>query len=271
MTEEKLYKYLKTHFPVENEQCEWKAFTNLKNCVSGSAGNDLISYTSAIANMQGGHLVMGVEDKTLNILGIDNLHDYTPENLPGRLLGNCTHLNSEGLWVESFTTDDSNKTVWILHIPPHSPRQPVISHKKAWQRSGDSLIEMTQSRKEAILSEQLFKYEDWSAGLCSEARLGELDSAAIFKARENYKVKNPRLAIEIDRWSDKTFLTKAKMIVNGQITRAAVILLGTPEAAVHLQPAIVQMSWVLYDKDKSEKDYRHFGPPYIVTMDEVFS
>lgn len=64
MTEQQLHKYLNQHFPKENERCEWKSFANLKNCVSGAAGDDIISYTSAISNMQGGCLVIGVEDGT---------------------------------------------------------------------------------------------------------------------------------------------------------------------------------------------------------------
>ncbi|MBK9044718.1 MAG: ATP-binding protein [Saprospiraceae bacterium] len=196
MTEHALQQYLKTHFPKENEKCEWKAFSNLRNNVSGNAGEDVISYVSAIANMEGGHLVLGVEDITLAISGIHNLHDFTPENFPYRIIGNCTHLPSEGLKVESFTTSDSEKTVWVLHIPKHSARQPVIAHKKAWQRSGDSLIELTYSRKAAILVEPLHTIDDWSAVVCPDVTVHDLDEMAIAKARQNFRVKNPRLSDE---------------------------------------------------------------------------
>ncbi|HVU55281.1 MAG TPA: ATP-binding protein [Puia sp.] len=270
MTEKELSLFLKERFPKENEHCEWKAYTNLKNCVSGSSGDDMISYVSAISNMEGGHLIIGVENETLNILGIQNFHDYTKENLPGRLLGNCTHLVSENLRVDSLITSDTRKTIWILHIPKHSPRQPIIAHKKAWQRSGDSLIELTHSRKEAILSEPLFKRDDWSAEICIKAHLADLAPEAILKSRENFKIKNPRLAVEIDSWDDHLFLTKSKVLIDGHLTRTGILLLGRPESVVHLQPAIAQITWVLYDKDKTEKDYQHFTPPYIISIDEIF-
>jgi len=271
MTEKELHQYLKTHFPKENEHCEWKSFSNLRSDVSGRAGDDVISYVSAIANMEGGHLVMGVEDKTLEVLGIQQLHDYTPENFPYRILGNCTHLPSEGLKVESITTSDTHKTVWILHIPKHAARQPVIAHRKAWQRSGDSLIELTDSRKAAILIEPLHTIDDWSASVCPAATIQELDETAITKARQNFKVKNPRLAVEMEQWDTTTFLTKTKLLVNGQLTRTAILLLGKPEAVVHLSPLQPQISWVLYNKDKVERDYRHFEPPYILAIDEVYA
>ena len=155
MTDKELQKYIKVRFPKENESCEWKPFINLTHDVSGSKGNDVISYVSAIANMQGGNLIVGVEDKTLNIAGIRNFHDYTAENLPARLAGNCTHLPTEGLYVESHTTTDTHKTVWIIHIPKHAPRKPVIAHKKAWQRLGDNLVTLTAEREAIILSEPL--------------------------------------------------------------------------------------------------------------------
>jgi ATP-dependent DNA helicase RecG len=271
MTEQELHQYLKSHFPKENEHCEWKAFSNLRSDVAGRAGEDVISYVSAIANMEGGHLVMGVEDKTIAVLGIQQLHDYTPENFPYRILGNCPHLQSEGLKVEPFTSSDTNKTIWVLNIPKHSARQPVIAHRKAWQRSGDSLIEMTTSRKAAILVEPLHTLDDWSAVICPTATLHQLDETAIAKASKNFRVKNPRLADEVELWDTVTFLTKTKLLVNGQLTRTAILLLGKPESVVHLSPLQPQISWVLYNKDKVERDYQHFEPPYILAVDEVYA
>ena len=52
MTEQELEKYLKNNFPRENEKCEWKEFKNLKHSIAGSAGDDIISYISAIANIK---------------------------------------------------------------------------------------------------------------------------------------------------------------------------------------------------------------------------
>lgn len=271
MTEQELHHYLKSHFPAENEHCEWKAFGNLRSDVSGRSGEDVISYVSAISNMEGGHLVMGVEDKTLRVLGIQQLHDYTPENFPYRILGNCTYLPSEGLRLVSFTTSDTHKTVWVLHIPKHAARQPVIAHKKAWQRSGDNLIEMTASRKAAILMEPLHTIDDWSAGINPAATLKQLDELAIDKARQNFKIKNPRLAGEMEHWNDTTFLTRTKLLVNGKLTRTAILLLGKPEAVAHLSPLQPQITWVLYTKDKIERDYQHFEPPYIIAIDEVYA
>ena len=38
-------------YPQENARCEWKEFKNLKNSFCGDEKDDVISYVSAIANM----------------------------------------------------------------------------------------------------------------------------------------------------------------------------------------------------------------------------
>ena len=100
--------------------------------------------------MEGGHLVVGVEDKTLRIVGTDT-YNYTTQHATLRLTNLCANLSSEGLDIEEFVTEDTHKTVWVIHIPKHLPKLPVYAHNKAWQRIEDSLVELTQERLNAIL------------------------------------------------------------------------------------------------------------------------
>ncbi len=72
MTEQALQQYLIKQYPKEDEGCEWKEFKNLKNDFSGHEKDDVISYVSALANMEGGHLVVGVDDKELKTEYIRN-------------------------------------------------------------------------------------------------------------------------------------------------------------------------------------------------------
>ena len=69
MTEQELQQYLLSKYPKENEGCEWKEFKNMKNDFNGKEKDDVISYVSALSNMEGGHLVIGVVDQTLEIVG----------------------------------------------------------------------------------------------------------------------------------------------------------------------------------------------------------
>ena len=75
----------------------------------------------------------------------------------------------------------------------------------------------------------------------------------------------------MDQWDDLAFLNKAKVCINGQITRTAFILLGKNEAEHYLSPGIARITWVVTDEHGIEKDYQHFGPPLILAVDRVFA
>ncbi|SHF95948.1 ATP-dependent DNA helicase RecG [Bacteroides luti] len=269
MKETELQNYLKQQFPIENESCEWKEFSKLKHFIRGNEGEDIISYISAISNMNGGHLIIGVEDKSLKIKGIQDFASFTKENVIRTLLDSCTNLSSEGLFVDEYFTEDTNKYVWILHIPKHQKRLPVYAHKKAWQRIGDSLIEMRKERKETILAETT-SIEDWSANIIEEATITDLDSDAIAKARNEYKKRNPKYAEEVDNWSNEIFLNKAKLTRNGKITNAALILLGKEESEHFLSPSVAKIRWNLKTLDNQDKDFEIFSIPLLLSVEEVF-
>jgi ATP-dependent DNA helicase RecG len=262
MNEKELKAYVQANYPKENEACEWKAFTNLKGKVTGARADDIASYVSAIANVNGGHLVIGVQDKTLHIVGIQQFFNYTKENVCQRLVGFCAHLDSEKFKVEEFLTADTRKTIWVLHIPKHQPRLPVYAHGHPWQRLGDSLVPMRQERLDAILAES-FAGNDWSAVIVEKATIEHLDKEAIRLAREKFTEKhsNAPWKAEISDWNAATFLDKAGLTAQGQTTQAALLLIGRGDAAHFLSPHPAQITWKL----EGEEVYEHFGPPFILT------
>jgi ATP-dependent DNA helicase RecG len=268
MTENELQNYLKNKYPRENEKCEWKEFKSLKSAVSGRAGDDVISYISAIANMQGGNLVIGIQDQTHAIVGIQEFADYTIENIKYRVIGNCSNLNADIFQVEQFISSNTNKVVWVFHIPKHQFRLPVYAHKKTWQRIDDNLVEMTKARLDAIL-EQVQVNEDWSKEIIAEATLEDLDLEAIKKARVEFKKRNPKYSAEVDNWNDSDFLNKAKLTIKGKITRTALILLGNDESE-HYLGSSVKIRWNLKTIDNQDKDFEIYSIPFILSVDEVY-
>ena len=268
MTEKELHNYLKITFPIENEKCEWKEFKSLKNSVSGDSGGDVISYISAISNMQGGNLVIGIQDKTLDIVGIQDLAGYSIDAIRYRINGNITNLNIEAFNVQEFITSDTNKTVWIFHIPKHQFRLPVYAHKKTWQRIDDNLVEMTKARLNAILT-QVQVNDDWTKVIIPEATLDDLDSEAIKKAKIEFKKRNPKYSGEVDTWNDLDFLNKAKLTIRGKITRTALILLGKDESE-HFLDSSVKIRWNLKTIYNQDKDFEIFSIPLLLSIDEVY-
>ena len=109
MTETELQAYLTATYPRENERHEWKEYASLKHNFGGHAGEDLISYVAAFANLEGGTIIMGLRDQGHVITGLQDPAGHTPENLPQRLASKCTNLPTEGLQVEEYITSDTGK------------------------------------------------------------------------------------------------------------------------------------------------------------------
>jgi len=101
--------------------------------------------------------------------------------------------------------------------------------------------------------------------------VADLDEAALAKARKEYKTKYPSKADEVDIWDNITFLNKAKVTVRGAITNTALLLLGKPESSTLLAPAVARISWILKNDRNEELDYEHFGPPFLLTVDQVLA
>ncbi len=210
--------------------------------------------------------MIGVKDGTLDITGIQDFANYTPESLKAKLIQNCINLPSEGLFVTPLESSDSHKTVWILTIPKHQTRRPVYVHNQAWQRIGESLVEITPERFSRIINEIDIPI-DWSAEIIPGATIDDLEPEAIKKAREQFAIRNPGKAMDLETWDDVTFLNKAKVTVQGKITRTALILLGKEESEHFLSPFVAQIRWSLKDGNNNNKDYEIFSIPFILAVD----
>ena len=178
MTRQEISEYIRIQYPRENERCEWKEYKNLKNSLCGHEGDDVVSYVSAISNMNGGAIVIGVQDKTFEVIGIQNFGNYSVESAKAKISEKCRNLPIENLEIDELKANDTGDIVWIVNIPKHKARLPVYAHNKAWQRVGDSLIEIKRERIDSILSELVIT-EDWSVGIIPQATIDDLDSDAI--------------------------------------------------------------------------------------------
>lgn len=271
MTEQELKEYVRVHFPTENECYEWKDYSNLHNTLCGHEGDDVISYVSAISNMAGGSLVIGVQDKTLNIVGIKSFGNFTKDSAKFRISEKCRNISSEKLEIIEIKTSDTNKIVWIINVPRHEPRLPVYAHNRAWQRVGDALVEMRQERLKSILSEMVVD-EDWSVAIVPDATIEDLDPAAIEKARKEFSKRNPHRIEEMQAWDDAKFLDKAKVTIRGNITRAALVLLGKEESEFLLNPYVAKIRWSLRRVGSvANKDYEVFSIPMLLSVDRLFN
>lgn len=229
-------------------------------------------YLSALANAaclagkSRGYLVFGVEDQTHAVVGTQ----FDPYAVKAK--GNQDLLMWLAMGLQPNVGFDvhvlahSRGRVVFFEVGPAWDR-PVRFYGTAFIRVGTSKTELHKhpEKERSIWSRRT----DWSGHVCEGAALADLDPAALVKAREQFLIKHPKQAGEVAGWEDATFLNKARFTVRGAVTNAALLLLGRPESATLLSPAVARISWILKDAQNRELDYEHFGPPFLLQVDRV--
>ncbi len=251
-------------------ETEWVEFKEAKKTFHF---NNIGKYFSALSNeanlknKECGWLIFGIENKSRKVVNT-------------RFRSNRADLDSLKSEIASKTT---NRITFIeiheLHLPegrvimfqiPAAPKGiPIAWEGHYYGREGESLGALNLQEIEQIRTGGL-QY-DWSAQICEKATINDLAPAAITKARENYKEKFPQNASDVDKWDNITFLNKAKVTVQSKITQTAILLLGKYESEHFISPSIAKITWVLKDEHNIEKDYEHFGPPFLLSVDAVYA
>ncbi|HPI02321.1 MAG TPA: putative DNA binding domain-containing protein [Candidatus Goldiibacteriota bacterium] len=251
-------------------ETEWLEFKEAKEKFDY---NDLGKYFSALsneANLQGKEqawLIFGVEDKKHKIVG--TLYKNSQKELDV-LKHEISKKLTHGLTFRHIhTLETEGKRVLLFEIPSAPEGIPIAWDGHYYGRNGASLVALNISEIETIRNQASKK--DWSAEIVESADINDLEPEAIKKAREKYKEKYPAKSTEVDKWDNATFLNKAKITINGKITRAALILLGRPESLAYISPYVCKITWILKNDDGTSKDYQHFEAPLLTSVDEVFT
>lgn len=231
-------------------------------------------YLSALANsacLAGkprGYLVFGIEDGSHAVVGTS----FDPQAEKGKgeqLLPLWLSLGLRpNVGFEIWPFDYQGHRVVLFEVHPAFDR-PVQFYGTAFVRDGTSKTELSRypEKERAIWHRRV----DWSAQVCEQATLDDLDPDAVAKARREFATKFPRQAAEVAAWDDATFLNKAKVTIRGRVTNAALLLLGRPEAATLLAPAVARISWLLKGAGGEDLDYEHFGPPVLLNVDRLLA
>ncbi len=271
MTENELRKLLDQFLSLPAET-EWIEFKEAKSNYDFGKIGKYFSALSNEANLKGRQdawLIFGIEDKPRRIVGTRyRIKRQDLDNLKHEIASRTTKRIT---FTEIHELSLSEGRVLMFQIPAAPKGLPVAWEGHYYGREGRSLGALNIQEMEQIRSQS--RGEDWSRSICPGAGIEDLDPAAIQKARTEYKQKNPEKKRDVEEWDDLTFLNKAKLTRQGQITRTAVILLGREESEHFISPAVAQITWTLKDENNTEKgykDYEHFGPPFILNTQRVF-
>ena len=232
-------------------------------------------YFSAISNeanlkgIQYGWLVFGVRNKDKKIIGSDYRDTKGLDTLKHEISINTTGGTSFIDIFEVYPTVNGEKhRVVMFQIPAAATAIPTGWHDHFYGRNGESLGALSVEELDRIRGQEK---KDWSKQTIENATIDCLDKDAVQLARRKYKEKmnRPHITEEITKMTDEEFLTKLKLIINGKITNAAMLLLGN-EDYDYLFNSPPEASWRLYDLKDSVKDYEIFKIPFISVSDRIF-
>jgi len=249
----------------ENEVAEFKQAD--KNYDTDRIG----AYFSALsneANLRGkkrAWLVFGVNNKTRTVLGTD--YRLEPERLHS-LKQQIADATEPSITLREIHVLAHPQGRVVLFEIPAAPRGIPIAWKgHYYARAGESRAPLGLDKLDEIRQQTL--QQDWTAQVIQGATITELDEVAVRKARESFaqKYANRFAADEVMNWPLSTFLDRARLTQNGQITRTALLLLGKAESAHFLLPHPAQLTWKL---EGQERAYEHFGPPFLLSTTQLY-
>lgn len=249
----------------ENEVVEFK-----------QAGNDYSTdkigeYFSALANEANLHnqeqawLVFGVNNKTRGVVGSDYRQDH--DRLQSLKMQIAENAEPRITFRNIHELQHAEGRVVLFEIPAAPRGIPIAWKGHYYARAGESLTSLGLDKQDEIRRQTLA--QDWTAQIVPAATLADLDADAISRARDSFaqKYANRFKPDEVANWPLSTFLDRARLTQNGQVTRAALLLLGKAEAAFHLSPNPAQLTWKL---EGPERAYEHFGPPFLLSTTRLY-
>lgn len=249
----------------ENEVVEFKQAGN------DYSTDDIGRYFSALANeanlcgADGGWLVFGVNDKTRRVVGTD----YRPqaERLHSLKMQIAENAEPRITFRDIHELRHAEGRVLLFETPAAPQGIPIAWKGHYYARAGESLIPLGLDKLDRIRRQTLAL--DWTAQVVPDATLDDLDETAVRKARKSFSGKYAnRFAVdEVESWPLATFLDRARVTQNGQITRTALLLLGKAESAWHLLAYPAQLTWKL---EGPERAYEHFGPPFLLSTTSLY-
>jgi len=232
---------------------------------------DIGKYFSALSNeanlraRDAGWLVFGVDNKTRKVIGTAYRDNTERIHSLKHQIAQSTDPSVSFREIHELQTADGR--VVLFEIPAAPRGIPIAWNGHYFARQGESLTALDLAKQDEIRAQGAA--EDWSAVVCPNATVDDLDPDALAKAREIFLAKyRSRIPEEtIHSWDDATFLDQAKLTIKGGITRATILLLGRTQSTHFLSPYVAELSWKL---EGPELAYEHFHPPFLLETSRLF-
>lgn len=242
-----------------------------KNVGDSYSTSDIGKYLSALANeanlrdIETAWLVFGVDNKTRQIVDSNYRRDRPR-------LDSLKQQMSEGTspsicFREIHEVIVNGNRVLMFEIPAAPRGMPISWHGHYYARNGESLGPLSISKLDEIRRQTL--ESDWTAAIVPGAERRHLSDEAITKARQNFSIKHSQSLApdDVANWDDETFLDRASLTIDGQITRAALLLVGQSTSTHLLSPYLAQLVWKLAGPEQGNEI---FTPPYLLATSALY-
>jgi ATP-dependent DNA helicase RecG len=238
----------------ENEHVEFKKAEHQYSL------DKLKEYVMALANEGGGKLILGVAPVKPRIVvgtaAFKNL-EATKHDL----------LQAVRLRIDVEDLPHPQGRVLIFRVPSRPLGSPLQLDGRYLMRSGESLVAMTPDQLQRIFDET---GPDFTAEICSEARLTDLDEGAIQVFRDKWATKSKNeLLLSVPA---EQLLEDAELTTDGRITFAALILLGKSKAlGRYLANAEVVFEYRATEDQISSSQRAEFRHGFLAINDDLWT
>ena len=220
---------------------------------------DLVKYCIALANEGGGRMILGVTDKLPRAV----VGSRAFRGLERTKAGLIERLR---LRVDGDEIQHPNGRVLVFQVPSRPIGVPMQYKGAYWMRGGESLIPMTPDQLQRIFAEAS---PDFSSEICSPARLDDLDPTSVGVLRQLWQRKAPDQ--DISTRPVEQLLADAELLIDGQVSYAALILLGTRKAlGKHLAQAELIFEYRSNEVPGPAAERREFRQGFLSTLDEIW-
>lgn len=221
----------------------------------------ILGYVVALANANGGYLVLGMEDAFPHkVVGTSQC-----ENALGKLENEIYKALQIPVDAYELFTGENNRVV-VVEIPRHPVGKALRFEDVPLWRSGEELIPMPDKVLFSILQET---DPDYSQAICEGVTIDDLDKEAIDILKEKYarKQNNPTFT----SLSDRQALSDLKLIEGNKVTNAAVLLVGKAEIIQQNFPqAKVQHEFRTTEGQERFDKRLSFVAPFYILIDQLW-
>ena len=211
---------------------EFKEARNQYNYKNGR--KSVLGYIVALANEGGGKLIFGVRENKQGPNVITG--SYAWEGREGKLIEDI--YRDKQIRVQTEVLYEDTHRVLILHVPSRPIGKALKFEDVPLMRIGEDILPMSDDQLYNTLQEQ---EPDFSATICPDITIDDLDEKAVNKLKETYSKKQDNK--QFVTLSDEQALNDLGLARETGLTFAALILVGKkvaiqkflPQSAVHLE------------------------------------